>query len=127
MSRCDLLDFFEAFLFLIVVFGVLVSDKQHEVVVFKTLQLHGDGGLVSALFYKARFVVADEFEVRSGCKTGLSGKFSPSESGSALFLGVVVQDILMIILVFDDGFKHVYKIENVNRKVNRYKTKNVKK
>ena len=44
------------------------------------------------ILHKARFMVADEFEIGAGGKACHFGKLSPGEGGRALLFGVVVQD-----------------------------------
>ena len=118
MRRRDFVNSFKVFLFLLVVLCVFVLNQQNEVFVFKVQQPHGDCGLFGAFFDEAGFAVADELEVGTRCKSGQLGELSPSESGTALSFGVVVQDILAIILIFDYGFEHTPKIQRKNTKSN---------
>ena len=92
----------EAFLLLSVRLRVLVTHHQYKVIVLEAQQPHCKRRLSCSFFQETRLAVAYELQVRSGGEPRQPRKFTPGKCGTTLAFAVVVQDILAIVLIFDN-------------------------
>ena len=106
------LHFFKALFLLLVRLRIFVTHHQDKIIKLKTHQAHRKRSFFRALFTQTSLAVTYKLQKWTRCKPGVFCKFAPRKRGATLTFLVVLQNVLAIVLVFNNRFHHNINLLN---------------